>query len=595
MDKKIGNIGILFCVVLSALSLQAHNKSISVSIQNMQQQEIQQAEIGIPFILQIAVDNLEAIVEPKGLEIAKECSIQFYGTTQSMSVINGMRTHKVLFTYVVTPDAKGSLELGPVILTDTNGDVISSEKIIVQVGDIAQPEYKQKQTYLLVADSDTKSVYVGQKVIVYLRFCYTKSFDNLSIENVAINGAHCGYQEQLWQQSNTKVGEHDYSCKQIYFELYPNKFGTLVIPQFKATFMPEQTQQQQVFGGGLFSLLGLANTRVIQSYPKGIEVLPLPESSQYENVTAIGQFHKATLTVAQKKGMVGEGIVLKMVVEGDGNLEIVRAPELQLPSGLHYYEGNSSLQRVSQQLSVKTFEWIVQADEPGLFEIPVQKFIYFDPAVGKYKHLTSSSSVTIKIDGVALSKENIEKQEKQEEVAPQPVEQVVQNPQSQDINHLESSSFFPTEKSETGFSGVLNWLICILVILIVGIIAGLLLKPYIIQFFWVQALQYRWLFWNVCRSRNMQELYQFFEQLGVYYGFGLQDEELRIIFQKLNLSDETFENWRNFIVMLLEFNFAQHKSEEDAQLAFHLAKQWFPIILLCCKLVYKKSRTRPQK
>ena len=594
MDKKIGNIGILFCVVLSALSLQAHSKSISVSIQNMQQQEIQQAEIGIPFILQIAVDNLEAIVEPKGLEIAKQCTIQFYGTTQSMSAINGVRTHKVLFTYVVTPDVKGSLELGPVTLTDTNGDVISSEKIIVPVGDIAEPEYLQKQTYLLVADSDTKSVYVGQKVIVYLRFCYTKSFDNLSIENVAINGAHCGYQEQLWQQSNTKVGEHEYSCKQIYFELYPNKLGTLVVPQFKATFMPEQTQQQQAFGGGLFSLLGLSNTRVIQSYPKGIEVLPLPESALYENVTAIGQFHKATLTVAQKKGMVGEGIVLKMVVEGDGNLEVVRAPELQLPSGLHCYEGNSSLQRVNQQLSVKTFEWIVQADQPGSFEIPVQQFIYFDPVVSKYKHLTSSS-VTIKIDGVALSKENIQEQEKQEEVAPQQLEQVLQNPQSQDINHLESSAFFPSEKNETGLSGLLNWLILLVAVLIITVVAGWLFKPYLVQFFWVQALQYRWLFWKVCRNRNMQELYQFFELLGAQYGFGLQDEELRIIFQKLDLSDETFENWKNFIVMLLEFNFAQHKSEEDAQLAFHLAKQWFPIILSCCNLVYKKSRTRSQK
>lgn len=594
MDKRTGKIAILFVIIFNVLSIQAHNKNISVSIQNMQQQEIEHAQIGIPFLLQITVDNLEAIVEPKGLEIAKQCTVQFYGTTQSMSAINGVRTHRVLFTYVVTPDVKGSLELGPVTLTDTNGDEIRSEKIIVPVGDIAEPEYRQKQMYLLVADSNVKTAYLGQKIIVYLRFCYTKSFDNLSIENVAINGAHCGYQDPVWQQSNTTVGEHDYSCKQIYFELYPNKLGTLVIPQFKATFMPDQAQQQQAFGAGFFSLLGLANTRVVQSYPKGIEIVPLPESSSHTNVTAIGQFHKVTLLSAQKKGMVGEGMVLKMMVEGDGNLEIVRAPELQLPSGLHSYEGNSSLQRDGLQRSVKTFEWIVQADQPGSFVIPAQKFIYFDPVIGKYQQLMSAS-VTIKIDGTAISSQDHQPQETEKDVAPEQVEQIVQNPQSQDISHLESSTFFPPDKDESRFSDLLNWLICLLIILLVVLGAGWLLKPYMVQLFWVQKLQYQWKFWQICRQHNMQTLYHFFEQLGVDYGFGLQDEQLHDLFQKLNLSDETFENWQNFIVMLLEFNFAKYKSEEDAQLAFHLAKQWFPIILSCCKLQYKKSRIRSQE
>lgn len=582
MDKKTGNLWMFFLIVSMFPVINCHNKHIDFSIQNLQQQEIKQAEIGIPFILQLTVENVEGIVEPQGLENSANCVIQFYGTTQSMSMINGARNHKVIFTYVVTAHTKGSLALGPITLTDTNDDILTLDKIHILVGDIAEPEYKNKEPYVLAVNTEKSTVYVGQKTTISLRFCYTDSFDNLVIDNVPVVNAHCGYQEQNWQQDTVKLGDNEYSCKKAYFELYPITPGTLVIPQFKATFVPAQKYQQQLFGSGLFNVLGLSNTRVVQSHPKGIEVIALPESSEFSGVTAVGKFHTMSVSTTQKKWKVGEGIVLKMVVEGDGNLEIVKAPELQLPVELQCYEGNNSLNRVNDKHSIKTFDWILQADQSGTFKIPQQVFAYFDPEQKVYKAL-KSSSITIEVDGGTQPVP----------VAEEPFVDVVSDKNEEkeaefviplDIPDSENNKFARMS------SVMLNWLIMIILMIIMVIFGGYIIYPYLKKSFFMQALHHRFVFWKVCRGNNVQELYIFFDGLAGQYHFGLQDQQLQKMFHDLNLSDEVFQNWQNFIAMLLESNFAKYRSEEDKQLAFQLAKQWFPIILSCCKLMYKKSR-----
>jgi len=582
MDKKIGNIFRLCMVLLVGQGI--FTKGLRVVVQNSQQQQISQAEIGIPFLVQLFVDDFEPREQPKGIEQAQNCTVQMYGTTQSSNYINGKQSQRIIFTYVVTPDKKGSLELGPITVVGQDGSEISTDKIIIPVGDIAEPEYKVKQPYALVTDVDQKSVYLGQKVTIFLRFCYTQGFEGLSIENNPIRGAHFGYQEQNWQQSTITLGEHEYSCKQIYFEIYPQELGTLVIPQFKATFMPEQNQQQGM--GNLFNLFGFSNAKMIQSYPRGIEVKPLPTTSQYQGVTAIGQFHKISFTLNQKKGQVGEGLAAKMVVEGDGNLEVVKAPGLIVPDGLRFYEGNSSMQRIDEHLAKKTFEWILQADAPGTYIIPAQQFIYFDPSSASYQVLHSEPA-RLTVEGVAQQAGPVEEHHDTQALS-QSEEIILPSPVSDEITYVHTTGLPSKVGKQESFSDFLGWLIIVLLLAMGLIFMGWLLRPYLLQIFFIQSLQYRWLFWKYCRRNDIQAVYQLFEQLGIRYGFGLQSPELQQCFRDLNLSDDVFENWKNFVEMLLEFNFASKKSEEDVMLAFNLAKQWFPIILSCCKLLYKK-------
>ena len=109
------------------------------------------------------------------------------------------------------------------------------------------------------------------------------------------------------------------------------------------------------------------------------------------------------------------------------------------------------------------------------------------------------------------------------------------------------------------------------------------------KIFFFKTLHYRILFWKYYYLGNVESMYQLFDRLALDYKFGLQSIELQDCFFKLNLSNEAFENWKNFITMLLQFNFAKEKTIEDKKLALDLAKQWFGVILKCCKEIQKNN------
>ncbi len=96
-------------------------------------------------------------------------------------------------------------------------------------------------------------------------------------------------------------------------------------------------------------------------------------------------------------------------------------------------------------------------------------------------------------------------------------------------------------------------------------------------------------FLSFCKKKDIHGVYKTFEQVMYKYGLEMQGSDLQQCFADLKMSDETFENWKNFVTMIWEMNFAKERASDQTDLAFSLAKQWFVIILSCCKLHKKKN------
>lgn len=580
MDKKIGNLFLI--VMFFAINvLHAKQPNIDIKIMDKYQQPIEQAEIGVPFILQVTCQNFNPRNGLQGLEDAQGLMIQSAGSTQLTKYVNGRTLQEdYIFNYAIVSKIKGTFELGPITAQDEDGNTISSEKIEIEVGDIAQVQHKENDPYILDIECLVERIYVGQKLKIYVNFCYLTGFSDLRIENTLDDDVSVGHQDKHWKATKKLIGSKEYSCQQMCIEVFSKKVGTLIIPSFKATFIADQRQDI-----GLLGFFGFANSKVIESRPKQLTVLPLPESEKYKNVQAVGKFKTASLTIDPKKGQVGEGIHAKMIVQGDGNLNIIPHPELILPEGIHCYEGNSSFERIDDTMSKKTFDWILQSDYPGNFTIEAQNFVYFDPTDTKYKEL-HTKPVELSIEGVTVVK-----QDKVEEVVsqePEKKEEAKALSQEQQEAKQETKYYSTQKFYHNSSSLVLTWWIMFLVIVILVLFLVMLMVPLFKKIFFIETLSYRWLFWKYSKSADVQAIYQLFEKMAYDYGFGLQSEELYQAFLKNKLSDESFENWKNFLHMLLEFNFAFHKSVQDKALVIDLAKQWFSIILLCCKTLKNK-------
>ena len=115
-----------------------------------------------------------------------------------------------------------------------------------------------------------------------------------------------------------------------------------------------------------------------------MQVNALPKHNK--PVNGIGNFSLFDITLKPSVVKQHEGMVLTLSVEGDGNLDAVKLPELiNMPESLKWYDSKTYCEGLK-----KCQEFIVQGLQVGEWEIPSQEFVYFDVKKHEYKTLTSA-------------------------------------------------------------------------------------------------------------------------------------------------------------------------------------------------------------
>lgn len=597
MVRKIGNILLMF--LYASLLHAVDEKSLRLMLTDLQNNKINQVEVGVPCLLQVIAKNIDYKGQPEGFNAWDNIAVSLFSQSNSMTSVNGVTSKQTTFLYVLTPHKKGTFSLSPLTITDVKSGVITSDTFQLVVGDAIQMQPQTgRQPYFLQIDLDSKSVYVGQKVSALIRFGYTDSFDNLHINISDMEHIHHGYVSQTGKQGKMVVHNVEYETRDFVVELYPQKEGNLVIPAMQANFTATLRFDNSL--ANMFAMV-MGSGNVLQSQPRSLQVQSLPVSKEFSGVTAIGTFDLLEFTLSAKEGKVGEGLVAKMIIQGDGNLEIVKAPALHMPEGLHYYEGNCNLQRLDNGNCRKEFEWIVQADRAGNFKIPSQKFVYFDLALQKYAVLQTKDS-TLVINGSAVDLVQEPSNHLQESDPIQP--EVVLEQKSQDQKNsneqtshtktlLDATLSALTVLQNSIASTFLTWAIGCLIALLLILLIVWFVKTYFKEIFFIQTLRYRFQFFMYRRNRDTKGMYILFENMMKKYGLELQSQHLYEYFIKLGLPEESYGNWQNFVRMILEINFTKDQPFDQKDLAFSLAKQWFAIILTCCKM-HKSSHVSKQ-
>ncbi len=143
--------------------------------------------------------------------------------------------------------------------------------------------------------------------------------------------------------------------------------------------------------------------QVFESNFVSVTVKPLPpQPSGLDFSGAVGRF---TVQLAGDKAQVkaGEGLTLRAVVDGSGNLQTVKPPKLAVPEWCKVYESgeNRTLGPRGTGDSVvfggrAEFEYLVVPRRDGELVIPQAGLTYFDPVTKSYQTARSESvSVTV--------------------------------------------------------------------------------------------------------------------------------------------------------------------------------------------------------
>lgn len=325
----------------------------------------------------------------------------------SMQIINGSVSSSQIFSYILQPREPGKISIAPASV-EVGGNQYSSNAVDLTVtkssGRAAQQQSQQQEQSVEVGDNlflraevDRTRLYQGEQITVTYKVYTRVRIANYGINKLPTMTGFWGEDLEVPQQVNMTNEVIDGKQYQVgilkKMALFPTQSGNLEINPMELTCQVQLQQRRksndifdQFFNDPFFGSAQTANV-TIKNEPVKITVLPLPRNNIPESFNgAVGKFSlKGELNKRTIK--TNEPISLKATVSGTGNVKILEAPKLNLPSDFEQYEPKitESIQRSAGVISgTKTFEWLIVPRYPGEKKIPALEFTYFDISQRRY-------------------------------------------------------------------------------------------------------------------------------------------------------------------------------------------------------------------
>ncbi len=357
---------------------------IELHLTTMDGAPLSRAATGEPFLIEVTIPDIKSTNAPK-IEGVDSFNIRNAGI--QIRSINGNSSVKHL--YKVRIDIPGDYLIGPATLY-LDGDYLRSDTVKLSVGErqVAQGVRTKKRQHaspvLLILKLDKKEAFIGEKIKVSVQFLYSDNI--ISLERI-IEPEFNDFAITSKTGPVTGVRTFDgteYNVLEWCFELYPKCSGDITIPAYCADFFVPSRRDKFTAFSFFFGQRSIRKS--IYSNAVRISIFPLPEHDP--PISAIGAFNTFSAKIDPSVAKEGEGMVLSLILSGEGNFDSINIPELQgIPPVFKCYDSKNYCMDTSDGNPAKCFEYIVQGFESGNWEIPAQKFAYFDIKSKSYKTL----------------------------------------------------------------------------------------------------------------------------------------------------------------------------------------------------------------
>jgi hypothetical protein len=426
---------ILFFLLLTGTFAQGQVKfSASVSATQISKNELLQ--------LKLMVENAKDVQQITPPSFKNFIVVSGPNQESGTSIINGDVKSYIALSYVLKPRSAGNFSIAAAT-AKADGKELRSNSIAIKVNNSLAPnssagsnlnspfpgidpfdnpyaqtalsdnvlrkgesaEEKINKNMFLKLDLDKTSCYVGEPVIAtYKLYTRLRSESNL-VKNPSFNGFSVIDLQQPSTSSYTreKINGREYNVYIIRkAQLYPLQSGELELEPAElenniAFIKEEYLNRQNNLPGNLFGELdesnvpaeGIENRRLtLRSKPVTITVKQLPAANIPASFTgAVGKF--SIITALEKNTFsTDDAGKLRLIIKGEGNLQLVNNPEIQWPQDFEAFEPSATDDFIKTNVPVsgrKIIDYPFTVSKPGNYTLPAIKFSYFDAKEGKYK------------------------------------------------------------------------------------------------------------------------------------------------------------------------------------------------------------------
>ncbi|MEP7236699.1 MAG: BatD family protein [Ferruginibacter sp.] len=291
------------------------------------------------------------------------------------------------------------------------------------------PADKIKKNMFVRVEVNKNSCYVGEPIVAtYKLYTRLKSESNM-IKNPSFNGFSVLDIQQPNDMSfrTEKFEGREYNVYIIRkAQLYPLLSGNLElgimeiennVQFYKAEFV---NQQPDIFNDMIRNLSdanmppeGIEIQKVtLQSKPLSVLVKPLPEVDKPAGFKgATGNF-TIDARIENKNFTTDDAGRMAIVISGEGNLQMINAPEIAWPQGIEGFEPKATDDLFKGTVPVsgrKIFEFPFTVSKPGNYVLPSVPFSFFDTRDAKYKTVITNPITFTVTKGTGKSKNTLVK------------------------------------------------------------------------------------------------------------------------------------------------------------------------------------------
>jgi hypothetical protein len=394
-------------VLLGTAASAAAQLAVSATLNN------NRITLGDQLVLSVAISG-SGSAAPKP-PLIPDVEIYESGKSQSMSIINGSVSSRVVHTYVLNPRKAGRFVVPPLEVPgaaptapiEFSVDVAPSEPAPPPSPPTAHtPPLPPAQApapnpgsrpgpspdAFVTATLEKNRAFVNEQVTLVVRFhtavplLGAPQYDapkltGLLAENLGAEG-----------QGMTVIGGRSYNYSELKSALFPVQAGRATIG---AAVVTVQVPRR---GGGTgddffdrFFNATAPEARRLQTDPLALQADPLPPGAPDDFSGIVGALTiESSVDRAQVKA--GEALTLTVAVSGVGNIKSLPEPKRpDLPS-VRFFDSESTvkLERIGDKVGgTKTFKTVVVARVSGPLEIPSLSVSYYDPAKRAYARAQS--------------------------------------------------------------------------------------------------------------------------------------------------------------------------------------------------------------
>ena len=329
------------------------------------------------------------------------------GPNQSVSnsYVNGVRSFSKSYSYFLTPNRKGSIEIGQASI-EIDGEVYKTSPKRVEVTEAVSkpnsPESKANaivdQNLHLVAEISNQRPYLNQSVNIIYKLYFSSE---ISISNV--NEVEMPKYSDFWSTllpiPKLEIKRGEYKGQPYNYVvwrkavLYPQKTGKLSIePLTLNVSVDVPTNRRDFFGNRVYQ----KTPKVVTAGKRILNVKELPIDNKPKNFTgAVGQFD-FSVDFNKNKLKSSESFQATLKVSGNGNLKLFSLPKLTAPSSLEIYDPEHK-ENVKTNLSGMRGSiediYTVVPQLKGNYPVPSINFSFFDPIKERYVTLKSDETL----------------------------------------------------------------------------------------------------------------------------------------------------------------------------------------------------------